>query len=68
MYGNSQRDIMICYKLDKNIDGNKILQDIQKLISKNSNVDNKEIVLVISIKQITNHSGDSLIPKLEYKE
>jgi hypothetical protein len=68
MYGNSQRDIMICYKLDKNIDGNKILQDIQKLISKNSNTDNKEIVLVISIKQITNHSGDSLIPKLEYKE
>jgi hypothetical protein len=68
MYGNSQRDIMICYKLDKNIDGNKILQDIQKLITKNSNVDNKEIVLVISIKQITNHSGDSLIPKLEYKE
>jgi|LakMenE18May11ns_1017448.scaffolds.fasta_scaffold9747482_2 hypothetical protein len=59
---------MICYKLDKNIDGNKILQDIQKLISKNSNIDNKEIVLVISIKQITNHSGDSLIPKLEYKE
>lgn len=59
---------MIYYKLDKNIDGNKILQDIQKLISKNSNTDNGEIILVISIKKITNHSGDSLIPKLEYKE
>lgn len=59
---------MICYKLDKNIDGNKILQDIQKLISKNSNENNEEIILVISIKKITNHSGDSLLPKLEYKE
>jgi hypothetical protein len=59
---------MICYKLDKNIDGNKILQDIQKLVSKNSNENNEEIILVISIKKITNHSGDSLLPKLEYKE
>lgn len=59
---------MIYYKLDKNIDGNKILQDIQKLISNCRTQHNDEIVLVISVQKIINHSGDSLIPKLEYKE
>jgi hypothetical protein len=58
---------MIYYRLNKSIDGNKILQDIQKLVSKNSNTDNEEMILVISVKKITNNSGDSLIPKLEYK-
>jgi hypothetical protein len=59
---------MIYYKLDKNIDGNKILQDIQKLINSNKKQDNNDLILVISLKEITNHCGDSLLPKLEYKE
>jgi hypothetical protein len=59
---------MIYYKLDKNLSGEKILQDIQKLIAKNNNNNNGELILVISVKQIINYSGDSLIPKLEYKE
>jgi hypothetical protein len=59
---------MLYYKLDKNLPGEKILQDIQKLVTKNSNGNNEEIILVISIKKITNYSGDSLVPKLEYQE
>ena len=55
---------MIYYKLDKNIDGSKLLQDIQKLITKISNNNNSDLILVISVQKIINYSGDSLVPKL----
>jgi hypothetical protein len=55
---------MIYYKLDKELSGQKILEDLQKLIS---NYNSKDSVLVISVKKIIDYNGDSLLPKLEYR-
>ena len=59
---------MIYYTLNTNIDGNKILGDIQKLVNKfpQSELINK--VLVIKLETISDHNGDSPLPKLEYKD
>lgn len=54
---------MIYYRLDKELSGQKILEDLQKLIS---NYNSKDSVLVISVKKIIDYNGDSLLPKLEY--
>jgi hypothetical protein len=56
---------MICYRLNKELSGQKILEDVQKLINKNNN--NGDLVLVICVKEITNYSGDSPMLKIEYK-
>jgi len=57
---------MIYYKLDKEIRGDQILKDISNLLSKHQyNISDK--ILVILIKDITNHSGDNPIPKLTYE-
>lgn len=57
---------MIYYKLDQEIRGDKILSDINNLLSKHQhNISDK--ILVISIKDITNHKGDNPIPKLTYE-
>jgi ADP-dependent phosphofructokinase/glucokinase len=59
---------MIYYTLNTNIDGNKILGDIQKLVNKfpQSELINK--VLVIKLENINDHNGDSPLLKLEYKD
>lgn len=56
---------MLVYKLDKNIDSGKLLNDIQKLVSQTLNPD-KELLLVIRIQEISN-SSDAYIPRIEYK-
>lgn len=58
---------MLCYKLDKNIQGEKILQDIQKLVTnfRKHNTDAVPI-LCVTIRTIT-HDDTSLIPKIEYR-
>jgi len=60
---------MIAYVLTKEISGEKILQDINKLLEKFKKNNNNDVVpiLTINIKTITN-DNDSLIPKLTYKE
>lgn len=56
---------MLAYKLNQQIDGNKLLQTIQKYISQNVKND-KEYLLVIKIQEIS-YSSDDHIAKLEYK-
>ena len=59
---------MKSYRLDKKIEAEKILKDIQDLIEKFSqNNSNKIPILYIDIRTITSEDT-SLIPKLEYKE
>lgn len=55
---------MLAYKLDKNIDSNKLISDIQKLVSKHS-IANKEHLLVVRIIEIA-YNDESPIPKLEH--
>lgn len=58
---------MLCYNLNKPLQIEKLVQDIQKLMNKHqSNFTNK--ILVINIKEITNHTGDNPIPKIPYYE
>ena len=56
---------MLAYKLNSQIDGGKLLQDIQKLVSKEVQK-HKEYVLVIKIQEIV-YNEDSSIPKIEHK-
>lgn len=59
---------MIYYTLNNNeIDGNKILSQIQKLINTYSKNELGSKVLVIKLENIISHEGDSLLKKLEYK-
>jgi hypothetical protein len=55
---------MLAYCLNKNLDGQKILQDIQKLISKSPQ--NKDLILVIKVQEV-GVDNNNLIPKIEYK-
>lgn len=57
---------MVYYKLNKNLSGEKIIQDIQKLISSINPQSLKDKVLVIQIKDVTDSIGDNPIPKLPY--
>ena len=52
------------YTLDKNLNGETILQDIQRLIQKNNN-GSQAYVLTISLQPITVVTNE-LIPRLEY--
>jgi len=56
---------MLAYTLNKQLDGNKILLDIQNLINQYDSGNNEKI-LVIQIKEIIGDSN-AHIPKLEYK-
>lgn len=56
--------IMLAYKLNQNIDGEKLLKDIQKLILKNIGPD-KEYLLVVKVQEI-NYDDNLSIPKLTY--
>ena len=65
-FGCSQRDMKssVYYKLNKNLDGNRIIQDIKNLLSGRENLSNS--ILEIRIKTI-DHTDTSMIPKIEYK-
>lgn len=52
------------YTLNKNLNGETILQDIQKLIQKYNN-GSQEYILTISLQTIATTTNE-LIPKLEY--
>lgn len=65
IFGCSQPN-MLSYKLNQNIDTNKLIENIQKLVHKKANDPEKEFLLVIDVKEIA-YSDDSSIPKLEYK-
>lgn len=56
---------MIYYKLDKEIQVDKLVKDIQKLLSNQTDLHNT--VLVLSLQKIVDYAGDSLLPKIEYK-
>lgn len=56
----------LAYTLDKEISGEKILKDIQKLINKFKSESSQTPILYVSIRTIT-REDDSAIPKLEYK-
>ena len=59
---------MKSYRLDKKIDGEKILQDIQNLVTKFTQTNTNKIpILYIDIRTITSEDT-TLIPKIEYKE
>jgi len=53
---------MLAYSLSENINGEKLLKDIQSLVQKTV-VPNKRYVLTIKINEI-DYENDSLIPKL----
>lgn len=59
---------MIVYKLDKQINSQKILKDIQNLVQKFIQQEpNKIPILIIDIKTVTTEDIN-LIPKIEYKD
>jgi|APGre2960657404_1045060.scaffolds.fasta_scaffold164331_1 hypothetical protein len=55
---------MLYYKLDKEVSAEKIIQDIQKLVSKTPDSSSK--VLTICIRDITDYTSDNPIPKITY--
>lgn len=62
---------MLTFRLDKNIECEKICQEIQKLIEKKrSEVGSQDLsgsLVVISIKDSTDATSNYHIPKIEYK-
>lgn len=58
--------MMLAYKLNQQIDGEKLLKSIQQLVQKSVVDPNKEYVLIIKIENIA-YDDNSAIPKLEYK-
>jgi hypothetical protein len=59
---------MLYYKLDKNINAQKLLEDINKLLEKNLSIPGENKILVVSLKTIGTYNGDSLLPKLTYEK
>lgn len=57
---------MLVYKLNQNIDSQRLIEQIQQLVQKKVNSPDKEFLLVIDVKEIS-YSDDSSIPKIEYK-
>jgi hypothetical protein len=57
---------MIAYKLDKQISGEKLLKDIDKMIQGHKG-SKDSMILFIEIRSV-NYEDHSLIPKLEYKK
>lgn len=56
---------MLAYKLNQNINGEKLLQAIQQLVHKTATDQNKEYLLIIKLQEIC-YNDDTGIPKLEY--
>lgn len=59
---------MLYYVLNKNLDGSKIIQDLNKLIHTIPNDQQQDTVVVISLQKITNCTQDSFLHKIEYKQ
>lgn len=50
---------------DKNITCDYVCNIVQKIVNSNNDLENK--VLVLELKTINNHGGDSPIPKITFK-
>ena len=59
---------MLAYSLNKNLDGNKVVQDIVKFLQKIPQDTLQNSILKISLEKITDYTGDNPLPKIEYKE
>lgn len=57
---------MLVYKLNQNIDAQKLIEQIQKLIQKTVSGPNEDFLLTIKIQEIS-YNDDSSILKLEHK-
>jgi hypothetical protein len=57
---------VLAYKLNSQIDGEKLLKSIQQLVQKSVVDQSKEYLLIIKIENIA-YDENSAIPKLEYK-
>lgn len=57
---------MISYSLNKQVSMEKIVNDISRMVSKESDLNNK--ILVITIQEVSDYAGDNPLPKIEYKE
>jgi len=57
------------YSLAREMSGEKLVQDISKLVNKfiQNGGDAKNSILVIEIHSVSDNSGDSLMTKIEYK-
>lgn len=57
---------MLYYTLNKNISLEQIGNDLQRLLNNKSQQELSNKVLIIKLEDITNYSGDSLLPKITY--
>lgn len=57
------------YSLANNLSPENIIRDIDSMITKfiQSGGDNKNSVMVIQIQTLTDHTGDSLLPKITHE-
>jgi hypothetical protein len=55
----------IKFGADKNITCDFICGIVQKIVDSNNNLENK--VLVMELRNISDNIGDSLLPKIEFK-
>jgi hypothetical protein len=66
IFGCSQRDFtMLAYSLNQQINGEKLLQDIQNMIQKEARP-NVSLMLVIKLQEITSESTSHIL-KIEHK-
>jgi hypothetical protein len=56
----------ISYTLNKNIEVDKLVKDVTKLIASVPQNDVNNHVLVISVHKICDYESDSLIPKISF--
>lgn len=56
--------IVLAYKLNQQINTEKLLQSIQKMVHKDAD-QNKEYLLIIKLQEIS-YNDDTSIPKLEH--
>lgn len=59
---------MIYYSLHNPISSEKLVNDLNKLLSKFSSEEISHKILVIKLMDITTYTGDSPLPKITYEE
>lgn len=57
----------LSYSLNKQVSAEKIIQDISRLCGKIPKEEIHNTILVISLQKISDHAGDSLLPKITYE-
>lgn len=59
---------MIYYNLNQNLTIQNIAKDLNKVFKQIPQDELKQSILKISLVKITDYAGDSLLPKIEYKD